>query len=227
MSFIRVKDLKKSYSAVDGVKYAVNGVSFDVDRGDFLAVSGPSGSGKSTLLNLLAGLDVPDSGLVDIEDETISSYSESQREQFRLHSIGFVFQSYNLIPVLSALENVSFVMELQGIPRIERERRSKEILENIGLADFYERRPHELSGGQQQRVAIARAMVSKPKIVLADEPTANLDSDTAKSLLDLMKKFNKENGMTFIFSTHDALVLSYAKRIIKLRDGSMVSDELV
>jgi putative ABC transport system ATP-binding protein len=227
MDSISINNLSKSYRSVEGEKFALRDVSFQIQPADLLVISGPSGSGKSTLLNLLAGLDVPTSGTVKFGSSTISSLTDAEREEFRLWNVGFIFQSYNLIPVLSAVENVAFVLELQGVKKKERESRAKQILAEVGLEGFDNRRPHELSGGQQQRVAIARAMVSRPKLVLADEPTANLDTETAKSLMNLMRKFNQEHGITFVFSTHDALVISYAKRIIKLRDGLVQSDEIL
>jgi len=227
MDCIKINNLSKSYNSVEGDKFALKNISFNIEPADLLVVSGPSGSGKSTLLNLVAGLDTPTSGTVEFGSKVVSNMSEAEREAFRLWNVGFIFQSYNLIPVLSALENIAFVLELQGVGKKDREMRAQSLLAEVGLAGYEARRPHELSGGQQQRIAIARAMVSKPKLILADEPTANLDTETAKSLMNLMRRFNEEHGITFIFSTHDALVISYAKRIIKLRDGLVQSDEIL
>ncbi len=229
MSFIKINKISKSY--VDGMalKYAVKEMSFNIEKGDFLVLSGPSGSGKTTLLNLISGLDVPDSGGIIILNENLaelnlSLLSDKERDEFRLKNTGFVFQSYNLIPVLSAEENVYFTLQLLGVSKEERKLLAREMLDRVGLKDLYLRRPSQLSGGQQQRVAIARAMVSKPALILADEPTANLDSSTAKQLLDLMVDFNREFKTTFVFSSHDEQVISYAKRVITLKDGILLSD---
>lgn len=223
---VSCKNLSKNYLQGDVVVEALRNVSIDIQSGEFLSLYGPSGSGKTTLLNLIGGLDVPSSGSVTIEGHDISEMSAGERATFRLNNLGFIFQSYNLIPVLSAEENVEFVMQLQGVSASERRERSHEILAQLGLKGMEKRRPAELSGGQQQRVAIARAIVSKPKIILADEPTANLDSHTAESLLESMREMNKLHNATFIFSTHDNLVMSYAKRLVQLRDGEIVSDEV-
>lgn len=204
---------------------ALTGVSLTVQRGEFLALCGPSGSGKTTLLNLIGSLDTPDSGSIHVNGINLSSLTNSELSDLRLRSVGFIFQSYNLIPVLTALENVEFVMQLQGIGASERGERARTVLQRVGLKGMERRRPSELSGGQQQRVAVARAIVSNPAIVLADEPTANLDSKTAASLLELMREMNEESRITFIFSTHDQLVMDHAKRIVKLQDGAIVSDE--
>jgi putative ABC transport system ATP-binding protein len=190
----------------------------------FIALAGPSGSGKTTLLNLIGGLDQPDSGTIRVDGQDYEKLSSSRMADLRLHRIGFIFQAYNLIPVLSAIENVEYVMLLQGIPAGERRQRAREILDVVGLEGRHDRRPAELSGGQQQRVAVARAIVSHPSIVLADEPTANLDSKTGESLLQLMRQMNRERSVTFIFSTHDNMVMDYARRIVLIRDGRMVED---
>lgn len=204
---------------------ALDGVDLEVAPGEFLAIAGPSGSGKSTLLNLIGALDSPSQGEVRIDGVSLSGMSEAERSKLRRDRIGFVFQAYNLIPVLSVLENVEYVMLLQGRPADERHERAKAILEEVGLADKLNRRPLELSGGQQQRVAVARAIASQPALVLADEPTANLDSTTGEALLDTMQRLNQEHGMTFVFSTHDPLVMARASRLIHLRDGRIESEE--
>lgn len=205
---------------------ALRDVSLRIKKGEFLAVAGPSGSGKTTLLNLIGGLDLIDSGSISVEGQAFEHMSQSQLANLRLHKIGFVFQAYNLIPVLSAVENVEYVMLLQGVPAVERREKARAILDEVGLHGKYERRPAELSGGQQQRVAVARAIVSNPSIVLADEPTANLDSKTGKGLLEIMKEMNVEKHITFIFSTHDKMVMNYARRLILLRDGRMTDDRV-
>lgn len=204
--------------------YAVNGVHIHIEQGEFTALVGPSGSGKTTVLNMIGGLDYPSSGKVEVNGVNISSLSPNRLVDFRLQNIGFVFQSYNLIPVLTAKENIEFILLLQKRPKQEREQRVRELLKQVGLEDKADKRPAELSGGQQQRVAVARALASKPQFVLADEPTANLDSASASNLLDLMLKLNKEENMTFLFSTHDQRVIERARRVITLQDGKVVSD---
>jgi putative ABC transport system ATP-binding protein len=201
---------------------ALQGIDLQIGRGEFVALVGPSGSGKSTLLNLIGGLDTPTSGRIRIGEQEIGALSKAELSDVRLRKIGFVFQEFNLIPVLSALENVEYVMLLQGVPEAERRSRSLAILRDLGLAGLEHRRPGQLSGGQQQRVAVARAMVSEPMIVLPDEPTANLDSTAGAALLDLMRELNESKGTTFVFSTHDPMVMQRAKRIIRLRDGRIV-----
>lgn len=204
--------------------YAVSGVHIHIERGEFTSLVGPSGSGKTTLLNLIGGLDKPTSGYVEINGQNITEMSPNELINFRLNNIGFVFQSYNLIPVLTARENIEFIMLLQKKSKAERENRVKELLNQVGIPDKADMRPTELSGGQQQRVAVARALASKPQFVLADEPTANLDSVSAGNLLDLMEKLNHEENMTFLFSTHDQRVIDRAHRVITLRDGKVESD---
>lgn len=204
---------------------ALNGVSTSIVSGEFTALVGPSGSGKTTLLNLIGGLDHPDSGSITVAGEKLETLSSAAVTRLRLARIGFVFQSFNLIPVLSALENVEYVMLLQGVGRDERRKRAIAAIAEVGLAGLEARRPAAMSGGQQQRVAVARAIVSNPAIVLADEPTANLDSHTATELLELMRAMNERHGVTFVFATHDELVMKNARRIIRLRDGQIVSDE--
>jgi putative ABC transport system ATP-binding protein len=221
---IEAKGLTKVYPGAVPVT-AVVGVDLEVERGAFAAVIGPSGSGKTTLLNLLGGLDAPTSGSLRVDGQDLSGLSPESRIDFRLAHIGFVFQAYNLVPVLSALENVEFIMLLQGVPRRRRQERALELLEAVGLADRRRARPGEMSGGQQQRVAVARALASRPGFVLADEPTANLDSKSAFGLLDVMQKLNRDEKTTFLFSTHDARVMERASRVVVLEDGRIVSDE--
>lgn len=204
--------------------YALNGVHLHIQRGEFTAIKGPSGSGKTTLLNLLGGLDSPTEGYVMINGTNITELKGSKLIDFRLHNIGFVFQSYNLIPVLTAKENIEFIMLLQKRPGSEIERRVCELLEQVGLSDKANKKPGKLSGGQQQRVAVARALASKPQFILADEPTANLDSVSAGNLLDIMIKLNREENMTFLFSTHDQRVIDRARRVITLEDGRVLDD---
>ncbi|MCB9030103.1 MAG: ABC transporter ATP-binding protein [Deltaproteobacteria bacterium] len=222
---VRCKDVSKIYRQGDIEVHALRRISIEIQDGSFVSLSGPSGSGKTTLLNLIGGLDRPTSGEIYLSNLRIDTLSSSELAQVRLDNIGFIFQAYNLIPVLSARENVEFVMQLQGVNAAERKERAYEILNAVGLNGLENRRPGELSGGQQQRVAVARAIVSNPEIVLADEPTANLDSKTAKNLLEIMLSMCKERKVTFIFSTHDKLVMEYAERLIKLHDGEIVSDE--
>jgi putative ABC transport system ATP-binding protein len=222
---VSVKDVTKDYEVGKVVVKALRGVSLDIDEGEFAAVVGPSGSGKSTLMNLIGGLDVPSNGVVMVGGKDLSKVPSKRLADLRLHNIGFVFQAYNLVPVLSARENVEFVLQLQGVSRAERRTRSLKALEDVGLGDLGDRRPAEMSGGQQQRVAVARAMVAEPKLILADEPTANLDSKTGRDLLDLMRQLNKERGVTFLFSTHDPKVMDYARRIVTLIDGKVERDE--
>ncbi len=222
-SVILTKNLSKTYEGIVPVK-AVNQVDLEVKKGEFIALVGPSGSGKTTLLNLLGGLDSPTSGSVIIHNQDIAQLTKNQLIDFRLKNIGFVFQAYNLIPVLTARENVEFVMLLQKIPHELRNARVNQLLEEVGLSEQSNKKPSKLSGGQQQRVAVARALASKPQFVLADEPTANLDSKTAFNLLDMMAKLNEDEGITFIFSTHDQRVIERAKRVITLVDGSIESD---
>jgi putative ABC transport system ATP-binding protein len=226
MKVIEIKNLEKTYNDSEVEVHAVNGVSLSFEEGEFTAIVGPSGSGKTTLLNMLGGLDLPTSGEIIIGGQQINSLKGSKLIDFRLHNIGFVFQSYNLIPVLTARENTEFVMQLQGIPKKVRDSRVKELLTAVGLGDRLDSRPARLSGGQQQRVAVARALASKPKFILADEPTANLDSKSTENLLDIMERLNLEEKVTFIFSTHDARVMKKARRVITLEDGKMISDNI-
>jgi putative ABC transport system ATP-binding protein len=225
MKILELNDVHKIYNGSEVVVRAVDGVTLSFETAEFAAIVGPSGSGKTTLLNLIGGLDIPTSGQILIDGTDLSGLKSSELIDFRLHNIGFVFQSYNLIPVLTAKENVEFIMTLQKWPREERDVRTLELLKAVGLEDRVNSRPSKLSGGQQQRVAVARALASRPKFVLADEPTANLDSKSAATLLEIMKKLNREEKITFIFSTHDARVVKMARRVITLEDGKVVSDE--
>lgn len=222
---IDAHELMKTYDADTVPVYALNGVHLHIEKGEFIALKGPSGSGKTTLLNMIGGLDRPDSGHVLINGVNITTMRERELIDFRLHHIGFVFQAYNLIPVLTARENVEFIMLLQQRPADERRRRVDELLAEVGLSDKSGKRPAELSGGQQQRVAVARALAPKPGFILADEPTANLDSKSASNLLDIMARLNHEEQVTFIFSTHDPRVIDRAQRVITLEDGKVVADE--
>lgn len=224
MPIIETKNLYKTYKDEMSEVHAVNDVNISISEGEFTAIVGPSGSGKTTLLNLIGGLDTPTSGNLYIDGQDISLLKPKEMVDFRLHNIGFVFQSFNLIPVLSAKENVAFVMELQGRKKSERDERAQELLESVGLGDRSNSRPSKLSGGQQQRVAVARALASKPKFILADEPTANLDSKSAENLLDMMEKLNEKENITFVFSTHDPRIMAKARRIITLEDGKIIND---
>ncbi len=221
---IETEKLKKTYKQGSLKVKAVDNVNLKVSDGEFTAIVGPSGSGKTTLLNCIGGLDNPTSGKVIIDNELISSYSSGQMIKFRLNNIGFVFQAYNLIPVLTAKENIEMVMLMQGYNKKEMDQRSSDLLDEVGMGDMSKRRPAELSGGQQQRVAVARALASKPKFILADEPTANLDSKSTAKLLDIMSKLNKQENITFVFSTHDQRVIDRARRVVTLEDGKIIKD---
>ncbi len=224
MNIVRIQGVSKRY-AQDGISVdALSEIDLTVDSGEFVALVGPSGSGKTTLLNLIGALDAPSAGRIWIEKQEIGRLSRAERSRLRLRRLGFIFQEYNLIPVLSALENVEYVMLLQGVGEGERRRRARDMLREVGLEGLEHRRPAQLSGGQQQRVAVARAIVSEPVIVLADEPTANLDSATGAALLDLMRRLNQRRGITFVFSTHDAMVIERARRVVRLKDGRIVED---
>ncbi|MEA3477833.1 MAG: ABC transporter ATP-binding protein [Bacteroidota bacterium] len=224
MAVIEVKNLHKVYKETKIPVYAVNGIDINFEEGEFTAVVGPSGSGKTTFLNMVGGLDKPSEGEVIIDGTNISTLRSGKLIDFRLHNIGFVFQAYNLIPVLTAMENVAFIMQLQGWSKEKRKQRAKELLENVGIGDKLDNRPGNLSGGQQQRVAVARALAPRPKFILADEPTANLDSKATRELLDMMQKMNEESKITFIFATHDQRVMDKARRIVTIDDGKVVSD---
>ena len=224
-SVLQAEHLTKDYESRAVTTRALDDVSIEIERGEFSALAGPSGSGKTTLLNMLGTIDAPTAGIVRIDGADVTEMSESQRSDLRLRRLGFIFQSYNLIPVLSAAENVEFVLLLQGVGARERRERAEQTLVDLGLGDLLCKRPTEMSGGQQQRVAVARAIASEPSIVLADEPTANLDSRTAENLLELMLRMNQERGVTFLFSTHDKRVMDRARRVVQLVDGRIESDE--
>jgi putative ABC transport system ATP-binding protein len=224
MEVIKAEDLVKTYSDNGIEVHAVQHIDLSVQEGEFTAIVGPSGCGKTTLLNILGGIDNPTSGKVFIDGAEITRLSDRKLIDFRLNNIGYVFQAYNLIPVLTAYENTEFIMLLQKWPKEKREARAIELLEKVGLKDKMNNRPGKLSGGQQQRVAVARALASKPKFVLADEPTANLDSSATTQLLDIMYKLNQDENITFVFATHDQRVMDRAKRIIKLDDGKIIED---
>ncbi|MCI0522513.1 MAG: ABC transporter ATP-binding protein [Bacteroidales bacterium] len=227
MKVVEINDVRKTYHDTEVEVKAVNGVTLSFEKGDFAVIVGPSGSGKTTLLNLIGGLDQPTGGDIIVAGHRLSELRPSELIDFRMEHVGFVFQSYNLIPVLTAAENVGFIMNLQRWPKEKRKARTNEMLESVGLSDRHNNRPSQLSGGQQQRVAVARALAPRPEFILADEPTANLDSKSAESLLDIMEKLNREEQMTFIFSTHDVRVMKRARRVITLEDGRVVSDERV
>lgn len=224
MKVIEIENLEKIYDESEIKVHAIRGIDLSFEQGEFAAIVGPSGSGKTTLLNMLGGLDNPSTGKITIGGVDISSLKSSELINFRLFNIGFVFQAYNLIPVLTAKENVEFIMHLQGKTKSERDARTKELLDSVGLGDRLDSRPSKLSGGQQQRVAVARALASKPKFVLADEPTANLDTEATENLLDIMERLNREENITFIFATHDARVMKKARRVITIEDGKVLSD---
>jgi putative ABC transport system ATP-binding protein len=226
MALIELNQVSKIYDETIVPIHAVDNVDLKIEKGEFTAIVGPSGSGKTTMLNLIGGLDQPTDGKITVDGTDISTLKPDALINFRLHHIGFVFQAYNLIPVFTAKENVEFIMLLQNIPKAEREKKAIEFLNAVGLQDRINSKPSELSGGQQQRVAVARALASTPSFVLADEPTANLDSVSADSLLDLMEDLNHKHGMTFVFSTHDNRVIQRAHRVITLRDGAVESDKV-
>jgi putative ABC transport system ATP-binding protein len=222
---IAVKNITKIYGT-DGVEiHALRSLNLTIRRGEFTAIAGPSGSGKTTLLNIISGLDRPSEGKVMLAERLLSDMKGNELSDYRRDHIGFIFQSYNLIPVLSARENIEYIMLLQGIGEDERHSRVRSILKEVGMEDMGERRPDQLSGGQQQRVAVARAMVTEPDIILADEPTANLDSSTGAALLDMMRELNERKNMTFLFSTHDPMIMERAKRLVILKDGQVARDE--
>jgi putative ABC transport system ATP-binding protein len=225
MPILEARGLHKVYETRGVETVALAGVDLTIEAGEFAAVAGPSGSGKTTLLNLFGALDTPTSGEVFLEGEVLRGLSAGQLADLRLRKLGFVFQAYNLIPVFTARENVEFVMQLQGIPVRQRHKRAEDLLREVGLEGLADKRPLEMSGGQQQRVAVARAIASRPRVVLADEPTANLDSVTAGHLLELMEQLNRQHGVTFLFSTHDPLVMEKARRLIRLHDGRIAGDE--
>jgi len=222
---IAIRDLHKTYVAGDTKVKALRGVSLDIDKGEFLSLAGPSGSGKTTLLNIIGCIDSADTGEIIIDGESLMSLKADQQAVFRRDNLGFVFQSYNLIPVLTAFENVAFSLNLMGIADAEAKELTMDVLKDVGLEGMEDRRPSRLSGGQQQRVAIARAVVKEPAILLADEPTANLDSNTGREILELMKKMNERYQSTFIFATHDSMVMEFANRLVQLHDGVIQDDD--
>lgn len=226
MKVLELINVHKIYNETEVKVHAVNGVTMNFEEGEFAAIVGPSGSGKTTLLNMIGGLDIPTEGKILVNGDDLSTFKSSQLIDFRMRNIGFVFQSYNLIPVLTAKENVEFIMNLQKWPKSDRNLRTMELLDSVGLGDRANSKPSQLSGGQQQRVAVARALATKPKFILADEPTANLDSKSTQTLLEIMEKLNREENITFIFSTHDARVVKKARRVVTLEDGKVVSDIL-
>jgi len=228
MSIAKLENIHKVYHIGKIDFPALRGISFSIEKGEFLSIAGPSGSGKTTVLNLVGCLDKPSRGKIFLDDKNITDFPASKLADVRRKNIGFIFQTFNLIPVLTAMENVEFPLILEGQHDLkERHRLTEEILTEVGLKDFLHRRPNEMSGGQQQRVAVARALVKKPKLVLADEPTANLDSVTGQEILELMLELNQKTSATFVFSTHDKMVMDFARRIIKLRDGKIESDQKV
>jgi putative ABC transport system ATP-binding protein len=222
---VSVRGLTRTYDNGGIPVHALAGIDLDIEEGEFTALMGPSGSGKTTLLNIIGALDAPTSGTVQVEGRDLADLHGDELSELRLRRIGFVFQAYNLIPVLTAYENAEFVLLMRGMPAVERHRRIDEVLAEVGLEAMAHRRPHEMSGGQQQRVAVARAIVADPALVLADEPTANLDSRTGLDLVGLMRHLNEEHGVTFIFATHDPKVLDNARRVVELQDGRIARDE--
>ena len=224
MGIIHVDSVSKIYHQGHVTFRALDKVTLDIEKGEFIALAGPSGSGKTTLLNLIGGLDLSDEGAITFNGKDLMKLSDGQRADLRLHQIGFVFQAYNLIPVLTAAENIDYILMLQKVEKASRTEKVNGILEEVGLTDKANNRPDELSGGQQQRVAVARAVVTDPQVVLADEPTANLDSKTGRKLLEMMKEMNRSRQVTFVFATHDPMVMDFADRIVSLQDGKIVSD---
>lgn len=222
MQIIELENVVKEYDTDGKIVPALRGIDLSIDTGEFAALAGPSGSGKTTLLNLVGGLDSPTAGSITVENTRLQDLTPKKLADLRLRRIGFVFQAYNLIPVLTAFENVEYVLLLQGVEKKQRTKRAEDVLKDVGLEEEMHRQPHELSGGQQQRVAVARAVVSEPSIVLADEPTANLDQNTGARLLDMMRSLNESKGITFLFSTHDPMVMERSQRLINLVDGQIV-----
>jgi len=222
---VACRNVSRTYDQETVPVHALRGVDFDLDEGEWVSLAGPSGSGKSTLLHVIGGLDQPDEGCVVVDGTDITKLSPADLSDLRLHRIGFVFQAYNLIPVLSALENVEFILQLQGVDGAERRRRGIEALGSLGLAELADRRPGEMSGGQQQRVAIARAIVTNPVLLLADEPSANLDTATTEELLDVLRSLNRDRGVTILTATHDPVVMGYTTRRVDLRDGGVVNGD--
>jgi putative ABC transport system ATP-binding protein len=225
MAIVAIENASRHYQDGEHLVKALCGLTLTLEQGEFTAIMGPSGSGKTTLLNLIGGLDTPTEGRVTVSGAEVSAMSKAERSDLRRDHVGFIFQSYNLIPVLTARENTEFVLLLQGKSAEERHQRAAEVLAAVGLKGMEDRRPSELSGGQQQRVAVARAIATNPSIILADEPTANLDSETKQDLIALMRRMNEEQGVTFLFSTHDPEVIDVARRVVRMRDGNIESDE--
>jgi putative ABC transport system ATP-binding protein len=225
MTAVICRDLCKTFRQGEEVIIGLDQVSLNIEAGEFVCLSGPSGSGKTTLLNAIGGLDTPDSGQITVGSLRLDTLSKGKLADMRLNNIGFVFQAYNLVPVLTARENVEFVMQVQGVPAAQRHQQAQIVLTEVGLSGMEDRLPAELSGGQQQRVAVARAIASKPQLVLADEPTANLDSHSAARLMELFVELNTQRAITFVISTHDTRVMGYARRLVRLRDGQIVGDE--
>ena len=225
MALIQMKNVTKDYRLGQTVVHALRGITLEIDEGEFVAVWGPSGSGKTTLLNLIGAIDEPTSGYLSFNEQEISKLSDNRKSELRSKSIGFVFQNFNLIPVLSALENVMIPLQIEGLSTAEAKSRSMDRLDQLGLTDFVKHRPDKLSGGQQQRVAIARALVTNPSLIIADEPTGNLDSDTARKIVELMRTLNRTEGTTFVFSTHDQRLLGQVDRLIRLEDGRILGEE--
>ena len=226
MSIVSVKQIHRDYQQGEHTVRALQGVDLDIEKGEFTVLMGPSGSGKTTLLNIIGGLDSPTQGSVSVDGKELGSLSAGQLSDLRLNRLGFVFQAYNLIPVLNAYENAEFVPLMQGVPAAERKERVLKMLKMVGLEGLEKRLPSELSGGQQQRVAVARAISGHPALVLADEPTANLDSKTGNELIEMMRSLNEEQGVTFVFATHDPKVMAAAKRVVSLEDGKIISDQV-
>jgi len=224
MAIVEIEHVTKVYESGKVQVRALRGIDLTIEKGEFAAIAGPSGSGKSTLLNIIGALDTPTEGTVRVAGNDLSQMSAPELSALRRNNIGFIFQAYNLIPVLTAFENVEFIMMVQGVPAEERRRRANDILDKVGLAELADRRPIDMSGGQQQRVAVARAIVGRPQLILADEPTANLDSKTGAELIDLMERLNEQEQMTFLFSSHDRMVLERSHRLMILRDGQIVED---
>lgn len=224
MTIVQVRDLKRTYKQGEIEVHALKGVDIDIEQGEFTALMGPSGSGKTTLLNQIGALDKPTSGSVKVDGQELAGMDKAQLSDLRLHRIGFVFQAYNLIPVLTAYENAEFVLMMRGVPEAERREKVMATLKDVGLEGMEHRRPAELSGGQQQRVAVARAIAGEPALVLADEPTANLDSKTGHDLIDLMRQLNADKGITFVFATHDPKVMEAATRVVNMVDGEVAED---
>jgi putative ABC transport system ATP-binding protein len=225
MSVLELQDVKKEYSIGEVITMALNGVSLQIEESEFTTLVGPSGSGKTTMLQLMGCLDLPDSGRVLINNQDVSSYKKNQRADLRREMIGFIFQFFALVPVLSAYENVELPLLLNGVPQAERKERTNRLLDAVGLSHRVNHRPDQLSGGEQQRVAIARALAPEPLLVLADEPTANLDTDNGAQAMDIMERLNRETGTAFVFATHDPRVVTYARRVVTLQDGVIVDDK--